>query len=236
MAKKSEHHGGAWKVAYADFVTAMMALFIVLWILAPDPIERQKVVYDDEVATDGAPGGDKDTIGVKDSPQSGEDSSTDQNKKLEMISDELIRMLKMADIPNEKPVEVKPLQGVLKVTMFERTNQPVFKKGTAELEPWGDFVIQNLSMVAKRYGMRLYIDGHTAKGSPGGEVARYGPWELSLDRANAARRKFLQYELNPSQIVRVNAFADTRPLEGTDPKAQENQRMAVHLALVPKLK
>jgi chemotaxis protein MotB len=231
MGKKAAHHGGAWKVAYADFVTAMMALFIVLWIIAPDPKEKQKVVFDDEVLSEGAPGGDKDTIGVKDSPLSGEDSSTDSNKKLEMISDELIKMLKLADIPNEKPVEIRPLNGVLKVTMFERTNQAVFRKGTAELTPWGDFVIQNLSMVARRFSMKLYIDGHTAKGTISGEVSKYGPWELSLDRANAARRRFVHYELNPQQILRVNAFADTRPLEGTDPKAPENQRMAVHLAL-----
>jgi chemotaxis protein MotB len=233
MGKKNEHHGGAWKVAYADFVTAMMALFIVLWILAPDPIEKQKVVYDDEVASEGAPGGDKDTIGVKDLPESGEESSTDQKKKLEMISDELIKLMKTAEIPNEKPIEIKALHGVLKVTMFERTNQSVFQKGTAELTPWGDFVIQNLSLVARRYGMRVYVDGHTARGVGPVDNAKYGPWELSLDRANAARRKFLDYELKPVQIVRVNGFADTRPLEGTDPKASENQRMAVHLALVP---
>lgn len=231
MGKKAAHHGGAWKVAYADFVTAMMALFIVLWIIAPDPKEKQKVVFDDEVASEGAPGGDKDTIGVKDLPESGEDSSTESNKKLEMVSDELIKLLKLADIPNEKPVEIRSLNGVLKVTMFERTNQPVFKKGTAELTPWGDFVIQNLSLVAKKFDMKLYIDGHTAQGATPGEVSKYGPWELSLDRANAARRRFVHYELKPNQILRVNAFADTRPLEGTDPKAPENQRMAVHLAL-----
>ena len=231
MGKKNAHHGGAWKVAYADFVTAMMALFIVLWILAPDPREKQKVVYDDEVANEGAPGGEKDTIGVKDLPESGEDTSTDQRKKLEMISDELIRLLKLAEIPNEKPVEVLPLHGVIRVTMFERTNQAVFKKGTAELTAWGDFVIQNLAMLARRYEMRLYIDGHTAKGSTASDPSKYGPWDLSLDRAGAARKRFLQYEVRPQQVLRINAFADTRPLEGSDPFAQENQRIAVHLAL-----
>lgn len=231
MGKKGGHHGGAWKVAYADFVTAMMALFIVLWILAPDPREKQKVVYDDEVKSEGAPGGQQDTVGIKEMPLSGEETSTEQKKKLEMISDELVRLLKLSEIPNEKPVEVLPLHGVIRVTMFERNNQPVFEKGTTKLTPWGDFVIQNLSLVARRYNMKMYVDGHTAKGTGAGDTASYGPWELSIDRANAARRKFVHYEVRPDQILRVNGFADTRPLEGTDPKAPENQRMAVHLAL-----
>lgn len=231
MGKKEEHHGGAWKVAYADFVTAMMALFIVLWILAPDPVDRQKVVYDDEVTTEGSPGGTPDTLGLKAKPESGEDSVPEQRKRLEMISDELIHLLKMNDIPNEKPVEVNILNGVLKVTLFERTQKPTFKKGSAELTEWGDFVIQTLSVVVKRYSMNLHVDGHTAKGMPMGEIADYGPWELSLDRATAARRRFIKYDVKPSQILRVNAYADTRPMEGVDPRAPENQRMSVHLAL-----
>lgn len=230
MAKKDEHHGGAWKVAYADFVTAMMALFIVLWILAPDPREKKKVVYDDEVVSEGEPGGEKDTAGLKKSPEVASESAADPRKLLEKISDELIGLLKLNDIPVEKPVEFNVLNGTLKVTMFERTNQPTFKKGTSELTPWGDFVIQNLSMVAKRYNMKLFIDGHTAKGSNAGEGAKVGPWDLSMDRANAARRRFIKYDLNPRQVIRVNAYADTRPLEGSDPKAPENQRLAVHLS------
>ncbi len=216
-------------MAYADFVTAMMALFIVLWILAPDPIDRAKVVYDDEIPLEGSPGGPNDQAGLKKTPDTSEEK-LDPKKMLEKIGDELIAMLKMQNV-EPKPVEVTVLNGILKVTMFDRTNEPVFNLGTADLTKWGDHMIDCLAVVAGRYNMNFFIDGHTARGSSSGAAAKYGPWELSTDRCHAARRKFLSCGTSPDQILRVNAYSDTRPLEGTDPKAPENQRMSVQLTI-----
>lgn len=232
MGKKDAHHGGAWKVAYADFVTAMMALFIVLWILAPEPTETRKVVYDDEVPVEGAPGGAIETPGIKSTPTVAQEQE-DPKKMLEKIGDELIAMLKMENV-EPKPVEVTVLNGILKVTLFDRTNQPMFEVGTATLTKWGEHTLETLALIVSRHQMRFFIDGHTAKGATSGDRLAYGPWELSGDRSLAARRKFLQLGTKPSQIVRVNAYSDSRPLEGSDPRAPENQRIAVQLTIQPK--
>ena len=232
MGKKDAHHGGAWKVAYADFVTAMMALFIVLWILAPDPTELRKVVYDDEVVPEGAPGGSEETPGLKNS-QAEAKEDLDPRKMLEKIGDELIHLMKTEEV-EPKPVEVSVLNGILKVTLFERTNQPMFEQGTAKLTSWGETALEKIALIVKRYNMHFFIDGHTARGAAPGDRVKEGPWELSAERGLVSRRKFLQLGTQASRIVRVNAYADSRPLEGSDPRAPENQRMSVQLAILPK--
>jgi chemotaxis protein MotB len=232
MGKKDAHHGGAWKVAYADFVTAMMALFIVLWILTPDPTETRKVIYDDEVPIEGAPGGMVETPGLKTSQTQAVDEA-DQRKMLEKIGDELVHMMKSEEV-EPKPVEVTVLNGILRVTLFDRTTQPMFERGSAKLTAWGESTLEKLALIVKRYNMHFFIDGHTARGASPGDRVKYGPWELSTERAHASRRKFLQLGTESNRIVRVNAYADSRPLEGSDPRSPENQRMSVQLAILPK--
>ncbi len=236
--KKDEHHGGAWKVAYADFVTAMMALFIVLWIIAPEPNDN-KIVYEDEIDTapppppdQGAQGGDQKDPGEKNLDKKGEGNAAQKKVDLQLIADELIKMMKVDELDVDRPVDVKLVNDTIKITLFDRQKQAFFKTGTAQLTEWGDFVLKNLAYVAVRHEMSLLLDGHTAKGNAAAsDRADFGPWELSSERAAASRRRLLNFELPAEQIVRINGYADTRPLEGLDPKMPQNQRLTVHMGI-----
>jgi chemotaxis protein MotB len=237
--KKDEHHGGAWKVAYADFVTAMMALFIVLWIIAPEPNDN-KIVYEDEIDT--APpqevntqGGEQKSPGEKPGDKVGDAGAAQRIKDLQFIADELIKLLKVQDVETEPPVDVKLVNETIKVTLFDRQKKPFFKTGTSELTEWGDFVLKNLSYVAVRHEMNLLLDGHTAKGNTdAADRAAFGPWELSVERAAVSRRRLMSFDLPAEQITRVTGYADTRPLDGMDPKMAANQRLTVHMGIAPK--
>ena len=239
MAKKDEHHGGAWKVAYADFVTAMMALFIVLWIIAPEPNDV-KVIYDDAVAEEEGPPpdpiqggqpGEKTTPGSKDAEGKGMRSASDKKKNLEQIGDELLKMLNIPEIETEKPVDVKVMNQSLKVTLFDRAKKPFFEKNSAKLTEWGEFVLKSIAYVANKHGMSLLLDGHTATVTKAAVFAEYGPWELSADRAAASRRRLLSHEMKPDQIIKISGYADTRPLDGSAVTAPENQRLTVHMGV-----
>jgi chemotaxis protein MotB len=237
--KKDEHHGGAWKVAYADFVTAMMALFIVLWIIAPEPNDN-KIVYEDEIDT--APpqdtntqGGEQKTPGEKPGDKMGDAGAAQRMKDLQFIADELIKLLKVDDLEPEPPVDVKLVNETIKITLFDRQKKPFFKTSTSQLTEWGDFVLKNLSYVAVRHDMLLLLDGHTAKGNTdAGDRAESGPWELSVDRAAVSRRRLISFDLKSEQVIRLTGYADTRPLDGMDPKMPANQRLTVHMSVAPK--
>ena len=239
MAKKKAaeaHHGGAWKVAYADFVTAMMALFMVLWICSQDKkilIATSKyfkqpfnAVTDRSVGImPGNQGGSK-----------GEDQAADKTTAanlafLNALASELNRMINVEDASQEKPIDMEVTSDGLKITLYDRTKQAVFKKGTAEITDWGGFVLQNLAWIIERNALKVYIDGHAASLDAGVAAdPSYGPWELTADRSNAARRLLVKYAVNPKEIERVTGYADTKPLPNTPRSSPSNERITVSLS------
>ena len=235
MGKKKEaHHGGAWKVAYADFVTAMMALFMVLWICSQDKkilLATSKyfkqpfnALTDRSVGVmQGKEGGSKGTDATR-------DTATAANLAfLNALASELSRMLSVHDVVEEKPVEMEITSDGLKITLFDRAKHAVFKRGTAEVTDWGRFVLQNLAWTIERNNLMAFIEGHSASGfkPPRPE---YGAWELTTDRANMARRMLEQYAVEPKKIERIAGFADTQPLRGQKPDAESNERISISLS------
>lgn len=244
MAKKAQaHHGGAWKVAYADFVTAMMALFMVLWISAQD----QKILiatskyfqhpfHSAVEATNGVlPFNDRKSASGNDGKETGTDSENTKNKEIEMtflntVAADINRLVVVDKDLASKPMSIEVTSDGLRVTLFDRAKKPLFIGNTAEFTEWGRFVMQNLSWTIDRHHFRVTIDGHTkAKLALGRE--NYTAWELSTDRANAARRSLVHYAVDPSMIERVTGYADTKPLSGEPPEAEANQRITLSLAL-----
>ena len=235
--KKAEaHHGGAWKVAYADFVTAMMALFMVLWICSQDKkilIATSKYfkqpfnsITDQSVGImPGKQGGSK-----------GEDQSADKTTAanlafLNALASELHRMMNIQADPEEKAMDMEVTSDGLKITLYDRTKRAIFKKGTAEITEWGGLVLQNLAWLIERNNLKVFIDGHAAAGSePAAASASYGSWELTADRANAARRLLVKYAVNPKEIERVTGYADTKPLPMMPRDAASNERITVSLS------
>src|SRR5690349_12807194 len=166
MAKKAEaHHGGAWKVAYADFVTAMMALFMVLWISAQD---KQILLATSNYFKQPFNALTKGSIGVMKTENGGSDGKNKSKERaaaanlsfLTALAAELNRMLNVSDVTREKPVEMDVTSDGLKVTLYDRQSQPLFEKDSAKPTDWGVFVLQNMAWMAERNKLRVTIDGH----------------------------------------------------------------------------
>jgi chemotaxis protein MotB len=246
MAKQAAHHGGAWKVAYADFVTTMMALFMVLWISQQDhkilvATSRyfqnpfQSVMVDHS----GIMPFNKQTDSRQtDDDQSGVSKPQDQSRPIDIaflnsVAADFFRLIHVEQDLEKRPMDIAVTSDGLRITLFDRTKQPLFVSNTAEFTEWGRFVMQNLAWMIDRHHFRVTIDGHTRShlSLPNGD---YGAWELSADRANAARRSLVRYAVDPSLIERVSGYADTRPIPGESPDSETNQRITLSLSLSAK--
>ena len=235
MAKKAEaHHGGAWKVAYADFVTAMMALFMVLWICAQDKkILLATSKYFKQPFNAMTPN----SVGILDEKSGGSKGDEDGKASatnlafFKALASELSKLINVKDVEEEKAVEIQVTSDALKITLYDRTKHAVFKPGSAEVTPWGRMVMQNLAWTIERNDLKIYLDGHasTASLAADGDGA-YGPWELTADRANAARRLLVKYAVNPTKIERVSGFADTKPLPKQPGSSPGNERITISLS------
>lgn len=244
MARKKAdaHHGGAWKVAYADFVTAMMALFMVLWISAQD----QKILIATSSyfqnpfrspmdATSGVLPFNSNKSTQSTGEETGSESEDLKKKKIEMtflntVAADFYRLLNLDKQLENKPIDIQVTTDGLRITLFDRATQPLFEGNTAEFSAWGTFVMQNLSWTIDRHNFHVTIDGHTkAKLELGRD--NYSSWELSTDRANAARRSLVHYAVDPEMIERITGYADTRPLPRERPESEANQRITLSLAL-----
>jgi chemotaxis protein MotB len=237
VAKKGEaHHGGAWKVAYADFVTAMMALFMVLWISSQD---KQILLATSEYFKQPFNALTDKSVGVmqgKDGGSQGKDKNAETATAanlafLNALAKELNRMLTVSDSsPTDQPVDVAVTSDGLRVNVYDRADRPIFEKNSAKFTPWGKFVMQNLAWIVDHNKFKATIDGHASTGTVLPDP-NYGLWDLTSDRANAARRLLEEYAVDPSKIARVAGYADTQPLPDTPPNSQANQRITLCLSL-----
>ena len=240
--------GGAWKVAYADFVTAMMALFMVLWISAQDkkiliatsryfqnpfnsPMEAHSGVmpFNRDTQRSGS---------SSDENASGTNTPADSDKQIPLqflnsVAADFYRLLHLDQDLSEKPIDVQVSSDGLRITVFDRAKRPVFGEQSDELTEWGKFVLQSLAWMIERHKFNVTIDGHTRSGLTL-DRPDYSAWELSADRANTARRSLVFYAVDETQIERVAGYADTRPVEGEKPDSPANQRITISLALTSK--
>lgn len=239
-------HGGAWKVAFADFMTALMALFLVLWISAQDkkiliatskyfqnpfssPMEDHSGVMPFNKQSDNS------SSSSSRSEDSGTGQPSNQDKQIELsflnsVAADFYRLVQLDQELDQKPIDIQVTSDGLRITLFDRGSQPLFKSDSAEFTEWGIHLVQSMAWLIDRHRFRVTIDGHTRKGLA---LPRedYSAWELSSDRANAARRKLVHYAVEAALIDRVTGYADTKPLPKEDPAAESNQRITLSLAL-----
>lgn len=243
MARKAQaHHGGAWKVAYADFVTAMMALFMVLWISAQDQkilIATSKYFQNPFRSEQKTASGMLPFSSSKTGQTGGGEQMAEKNQAkkktveitfLNTVAAEVYRMLRIDSDFTNKAIDVQITSDGLRITLFDRPTKPLFVGNTAEFTDWGKFVTQNLSWMIDRHKFRVTIEGHT-KSNIALTRPEYSSWELSADRANATRRNLVFYAVDPALIDRITGYADTRPMEGEAPDAEPNQRITLSLSL-----
>ena len=240
--------GGAWKVAYADFVTAMMALFMVLWISAQDkkiliatsryfqnpfssPMEAHSGVMPFNRDTQNSQGAqDEDATP---SPASANADKQIQLTFLNAVAADFYRLLHLDQDLEDKPIDVLVTSDGLRITVFDRAKRPIFADESNELTEWGRFVLQTLAWMIERHRFGVTIEGHT-RATLKLTKPEYTSWELSADRANTARRALVHYAVDAGQIERVTGYADTRPLEGEPADSPSNQRITLALNLTAK--
>jgi chemotaxis protein MotB len=242
MAKKHhEHHGGAWKVAYADFITSMMALFMVMWILIaeekPEVLAQMSLYFKDPASAQKPPTTwgvmEKEIMATQKDANINDKRDNENEGFLKAIARDFYRMLNVKEEEKE-PIDIEITSDGLKMTVYDRTNKPIFIDNTTQLTDWGKFVFQNMAWLIERYNFLVYIDGHTSTGLSFDDPKQYNEWELSADRANTIRRFMEYYAMSDDKTKRVTGFADSKPLINTAPDAEENQRITVSLSLTQK--
>jgi chemotaxis protein MotB len=221
------HHGGAWKVAYADFVTAMMSLFIVLWLMnSSKPIQEAVGGYF------------RDPNGVaqkKGSAVDGAGQAAPVVKQVDMgklKSDLMKAMQKLADFDKlKKQIELTLTPEGLKIEMMENPNGTFFENGKAQPTPDLQELLKVLSVEVGKLPNPVSIEGHTDS-KPFSDSRAYGNWELSTDRANAARRMMQENGLRPGQVVQVRGYADQDLREPKQPDDASNRRVTLVIQYV----
>jgi chemotaxis protein MotB len=240
-------HGGAWKVAFADFMTAMMALFLVLWISSQDkeiliatsqyfqnpfnaPMDQHSGVmpFNSNKSTNST------------GTQQGNEKELEKKKQIEMsflnsVAADFYRLLHLDQSLEDKPIDIQVTSDGLRVTLFDRGKRPLFVKDGTEFTEWGRYAMQSLAWTIDRHHFRVTIDGHTSQ-QPAGKNAEYTSWELSADRANSARRSLVHYAVEAQYIERVTGYASTQPLPGEKPESEANDRITLSLTLTSKPK
>jgi chemotaxis protein MotB len=236
ITKKAKHggsHGGAWKVAYADFVTAMMALFIMLWILSQTDKETKQVLseYFRSGVFSGAPSAMQGGSGLLDKGYL--DSEGGKDLELETLDVTAAKVDKILRAQAEgggelaqltKDVSVQVTADGLLIEIVDTKGSMLFDLSSAELKPPLIELLKLLGPILARLQNRIQIHGHTdgRKFPPGSPRTN---WNLSFERADRARA-ILEPVLTPGQIMGVYAHGDSM-LNHDDPLAPSNRRLAI---------
>ena len=234
--KRHPSHGGSWKVAYADFVTAMMALFLCLWLTSQDQKIKDAV---ERAFKNPFSSVTKESVGIipnKDASstykQQGRFSSVSavEMETMRHLSEDLAKLLKQKD-EDQSSVQIDMTPDGLRINIFDRSQKPIFNPDTDAFTDYGAWVFSTLAWEISRYStFRLEIQGHTETGTETGREA-HGKWELSADRANAARRKLEQNGVADFQVVKVSGYADVAPMPDYPATDEINRRVTVLLKL-----
>jgi chemotaxis protein MotB len=215
------HHGGAWKVAYADFVTAMMALFIVLWLMSSTNKQTQEEIagyFRDPSGTNTRKGVGAEQKG--NSPLKREDLSKLREALLQQSH-------RVDDLKNLKgQIEVTITDEGLRIELIEDKKGTFFETGSAQPTPLLVEILKLLSVQLGKLPNNISVEGHT-DAQPYAKETSYGNWELSADRANVARRLMQTNGVRSDQISQVRGFAAQRLRKPLEPLDASNRRISL---------
>ena len=220
------HHGGAWKVAYADFVTALMSLFIVLWLMGSSEKVKRAVAgyFNDPKGTGQQLGTTMTGTGegsVAASEKANEKALQDLKEKLEKEIKDKKELEKLM-----KQIEMTITNEGLRIELIEGKNGTFFQSGSAKLSTNGQELLALLAGELKTLPNALLIEGHTDAAQYSND-ANYSNWELSADRANAARRLLQQDGVRADQVTQVRGYADQILRVKNNPYDPSNRRISI---------
>jgi chemotaxis protein MotB len=215
------HHGGAWKVAYADFVTAMMSLFIVLWMMNASKQVQEAVggYFKDPRGTAKVVGTNKNGAG---------DYVALKKEDMEKLKEELLQAIHRVDPDNKLKdrIEITITQEGLRIELMESAKGTFFDLGDAQPTPALKDLLQVLSQELGKLPNKVSIEGHTDSKPYSGKRA-YDNWDLSSERANEARRLMQSEGVRDNQVSQVRGFADQRLRLPQQPEDPSNRRVSV---------
>jgi len=231
--QKHGHHGGAWKVAYADFVTAMMAFFLVMWLINTSPQVRSPMasyfrdpgIFDHTSGGGAAPGASMGAMaGNADTPP-----VAGARAALEETAETIRRQLEsLPDFPEIKArVEMEMTAEGLRIEMLDDdTQQAFFDVGSANPRPQMIDILKVITENVKKLPNTIAIEGHTDS-RPYGPTLNYSNWQLSSDRANAARQAMESEGMPPTQLEALHAYGSARLRHADKPLDPRNRRIAI---------
>ena len=222
------HHGGAWKVAYADFVTAMMALFIVLWLMNSSKQIQEAVggYFKDPTGTAKQVGSDM--VGQGDNFVVSKDNMEQLKEQLQKAIKEVPKFDKL-----KNQIDMTVTNEGLRIELTESEAGTFFDSGSPKISSDGGAMLILLAQELGKLPNKLALEGHTDS-KPYAEGSNYGNWELSSDRANAARRLMQREGIREDQITQVRGFADQRLRKPKDPLDPSNRRISLIVQFLEK--
>lgn len=244
---KARHGGGgSWKIAYADFMTAMMAFFLVMWILTLVPKDELKEIADyfrmplmeaisggmrTEYSDSVIPGGEPSIIPNPHPSTSGFDGEGHRRdiQRLEDLKYELESLIQSDPELKEfySQLLLDMTQDGLRIQIVDDKNRPMFAIGSARVQPYMRTILRSLSNLLNEMPNPLQIAGHTDAFQYASGEREYSNWELSADRANAARQELVAGGLGEDKIKQILGMASTVNLIKDDPTAEVNRRISI---------
>ncbi|ELW9441490.1 flagellar motor protein MotB [Pluralibacter gergoviae] len=250
--RKPKAHGGgghgSWKIAYADFMTAMMAFFLVMWLIAissPKELIQLAEYFRTPLATaitggtriseseSPIPGGGDDYTRregeIKKEPSIGELKKRMEQSRLKKIRGELDQLIESD--PKLKALQphlkIDLVQEGLRIQIIDSQNRPMFKTGSAEVEPYMRDILRGIAPVLNEITNKISLSGHTDDYPYAGGDRGYSNWELSADRANASRRELVAGGLDGDKVLRVVGMANTMKLQAHGGDDAVNRRISL---------
>lgn len=249
------HHGGAWKIAFADFATAMMAFFLVMWLMSSATPEQKRAIsgyFQDPIGfTESAsphvidlggtptPAPDRTLNDVIDPAAKQTEASLDA-EQVETLSEQLERErleLLLQELQNkvdENPdltrfkdqILFEITQDGLRIQIMDAANRPMFALGSAQLQPYFEDILLAMADTIRAVPNKISVSGHT-DAKPYSGRGDFGNWELSAGRANAARRTLVAGGYPEDQIARVVGYASSALFDRNDPLNPVNRRIDI---------
>lgn len=230
------HHGGAWKVAYADFVTAMMAFFLLLWLISMVAPEKRAQLssYFKQFSVfqqSGQSFMEKSSEVFTESGEKTQNISADKFSSSVQNPSEFKETIKKAiqeklgDIKEQILVDV--IEGGVRIQLVDNEGKPMFDLGSSKPTVLATRIMSVIGDNVKMMPNTVAIEGHTD--SLTYKSTSYGNWELSTERALSARKLLEEFGLAPNRLTRVAGYSDTVPLVSDDPKDPRNRRISIIL-------
>ncbi|NVM86758.1 flagellar motor protein MotB [Variovorax sp. SG517] len=240
-------HGGGWKIAYADFMTAMMAFFLVMWLLSiSSPKQREGIAEHFRMPLRVAlNGGDKSSLSASMIPGGGADPMhaegevrfAEANSQEDADASRLAEMKKKLDDLIEKSPVFQQFRSQilidittegLRLQIVDTENRPMFELASARVVPHMRAILRELAPALNGLPNKITLSGHTDAIVYTNDRS-YGNWELSSDRANASRRELVAGGMTEGKVLRVIGLADSMHLDKADPRNPINRRISIIL-------